>query len=131
MGAIPLKAVTNPFPREEENPTSEAPGVVFDPTIGEGDVETPLPNDSSKASLSPPVGGRLRSFWRDWLANKCSQNVLNMITNGYVLPFRSKPNLIRFPLILSEYKAQQKKTKLWPLVSSLSCQRTLSKGWKM
>ena len=84
MGAIPLKAVTNPFPREEENPTSEAPGVVFDPTIGEGGVETPLPNDSSKASLSPPVGGRLRPFRRDWLTNKCSQNVLNIITNGYV-----------------------------------------------
>ena len=62
MGAIPLKAVTNSFPLEEENPTSEAPGVVFDPTIGEGCMETPLPNDSSKASLSPPVGSHLRSF---------------------------------------------------------------------
>ena len=48
---------------------SEAPGVVFDPIIGEGGVETPLPNDSSKASLSPPVGGRLRSFRRDWQTN--------------------------------------------------------------
>ena len=119
MGAIPLKAVTNPFPREEENPTSEALGVVFDPTIGEGGVETPLPNDSSKASLSPPVGGRLRSFRRDWLTNKCSQNVLNIITNGYVLPFRSKPNLIRFPLILSEYKAQQKDQALATCIQSL------------
>ena len=119
MGAIPLKAVTNPFPREEENPTSEAPGVVFDPTIGEGDVETPLPNDSSKASLSPPVGSRLRSFKRDWLTNKCSQNVLNIITNGYVLPFRSKPNFIRFPLILSEYKAQQKDQALATCIQSL------------
>ena len=96
------------FSQEGENRTSEAPGVVFDPTIGEGGVATPLPNDSSKASLSPPVGGRLRSFRRDWLTNKCSQNVLNIITNGYVLPFLSKPNLVRFPLILSEYKAQQK-----------------------
>ena len=119
MGAIPLKAVTNPFPREEENPTSEAPGVVFDPTIGEGGVETPLLNDSSKASLSPPVGSRLRSFKRDWLINKCSQNVLNIITNGYVLPFRSKPNLIRFPLILSEYKAQQKDQALATCIQSL------------
>ena len=118
-GAIPLKAVTSPFPREEENPTSEAPGVVFDPTIEEGGVETPLPNDSSKASLSPPVGGRLRSFRRDWLTNKCSQNVLNIITNGYVLPFRSKPNLIRFPLILSEYKAQQKDQALATCIQSL------------
>ena len=78
-----------------------------------------FPNDSSKASLSPPVGGRLRSFRRDWLTNKCSQNVLNIITNGYVLPFRSKPNLIRFPLILSEYKAQQKDQALATCIQSL------------
>ena len=91
----------------------------LDPTIGEGGVETPLLNDSSKASLSPPVGSRLCSFKRDWLINKCSQNVLNIITNGYVLPFRSKPNLIRFPLILSEYKAQQKDQALATCIQSL------------
>ena len=62
---------------------------------GEG-VETPLLNDSLKASLSPPVGGRLRSFRRDWQTNKCSSNVLNIITNDYVLPFLSKPNFFRF-----------------------------------
>ena len=65
IGAIPPKAVTNRFPQIEENQTSEAPRVVFDPTIGEGGVETPLPNNSSKASISPPVGGRL------WQANSC------------------------------------------------------------
>ena len=107
------------FPQEGENRTSEAPEVIFDPTIGEGGVETPLPNDSSKASLSPPVGGRLRSFRRDWLTNKCSQNMLNIITNGYVLPFLSKPNLVRFPLILSEYKAQQKDQALATCIQSL------------
>ena len=101
MGATPHKAVTNRFPQEGRNRTSEAPGAVFDPIIGEGGVETPLPNDSSKASLSPPVGGRLRSFRRDWQTNKCSPNVLNIIINGYILPFLSKPNLVRFPLILS------------------------------
>ena len=88
-------------------------------------METPLPNDSSKASLSPPVGDRLRSFKRDWLTNKCSQNVLNIITNGYVLPFCSKPNLIRFPLILSEYKAQQKDQALATCIQSL-----LSKNYR-
>ena len=119
MGATPHKAVTNRFPHEGENRTSEAPGVVFDPTIGEGGVETPLPNDSSKASLSPPVVGRLRSVRRDWQTNKCSQNVLNIITNGYVLPFLSKPNLVRFPLILSEYKAQQKDQALATCIQSL------------
>ena len=71
-------------------------------------METPPPNDSSKTSISPPVGGRLRSFSRDWQINNCSSNVLNIITNGYVLPFLSKPNLVRFPLIVSEYKALPK-----------------------
>ena len=82
-------------------------------------METPLPNDSLKASLSPPVGGRLRSFRRDWQTNKCSSNVLNIITNGYVLPFLSKPNLVRFPLILSEYKARQKDQALATCIQSL------------
>ena len=81
-------------------------------------METPLPNDSSKASLSPPVG-RLRSFRTDWQTNKCSPNVLNIITNGYVLPFLSKPNLVRFPLILSEYKAHQKDQALATCIQSV------------
>ena len=37
MGAIPPKAVTNRFPLAGENQTSEAPGVVFNPTIGDED----------------------------------------------------------------------------------------------
>ena len=43
MGATPHKAITNRFPQVGGNRTSEAPGVVFDPTTkGEG-VETPPP----------------------------------------------------------------------------------------
>ena len=85
---------------------------------GQG-VETPPPNDSAKASLSPPVGGRLRSFSRDWQTNKCSSNVLNIITDGYILPLISKPNLVRFPLIVSEYKALPKDQVLANCIQSL------------
>ena len=46
MGATPHKAVTNRFPQVEGNRTSEAAGVVFDPTTGGEGMETPLPNDS-------------------------------------------------------------------------------------
>ena len=130
MGATPHKAVTNRFPQVGGNRTSEAPGVIFDPTTGGEGVETPLPNDSLKASLSPPVGGHLRSFRRDWQTNKCSSNLLNIITNGYVLPFLSKPNLVRSPLILSEYKACQKYKALATCIQSL-LSKTQSKGWKM
>ena len=45
--------------------------------------------------------------------------MLNIITNGYVLPFLSKPNLVRFPLIQSEYKARQKDQALATCVQSL------------
>ena len=101
------------------NRTSEAPGVVFDPTTGGEGVETPPPNDSLKASLSPPVGGHFRSFRRDWQRNKCSSYMLNIITNGYVLPFLSEPGLVRFPLIQSEYKAHQKDQALATCIQSL------------
>ena len=81
-------------------------------------METPPPNDSFQASLSSPVGGRLHSFRRDWLTNKCSNNMLNIINNGYILPFISKPNLVRVPLIHSDYKALQK---VLALIACIQC----------
>ena len=129
MGIIPFHAVTyRPIVSSDRGKTNfRGSRRHFRPHTGGKGMETPLPNDSLKASLSPPVGGRLRSFRRDWQTNKCSSNVLNIITNGYVLLFLSKPNLVRYPLILSEYKARQKDQAL-ALVSSLFCQRMQSKG---
>ena len=127
MGATPHKAVTNQFPRIGGNRISEAPGVVFDPTLGHEGVETPPPNDSLKASLSPPVGGCLCSFRRDWQTNKCSNNMLNIITNGYVLPFISKPNLARVPLIQSGYKALQKDQALATCIQSLRSKNAIER----
>ena len=80
---------------------------------------SPPPSDSLKACLSQPVAGRLHSFRRDWQTNKCSSNVLNIITNGYLLQFLSKPSLVRFPLIQSEYKARQKDQALASCIQSL------------
>ena len=74
MGAIPHKAVTSRFLPTGENRTSEAPRVVFSTPQQGKRAWIPLPNDSFKASSSPPVGGRLRSFSRDWQTNICSSN---------------------------------------------------------
>ena len=115
MGATPLKAVTNRFPQVGVNRISETPGVIFDPTLGGEGMETPPPNNSSKASLSPPVGGCLRSFRRDWQTNKCSNNV---ITNGNVLPFVSKPKL-GYKAQNAGYKALQQEQSLAICVQSL------------
>ena len=127
VGATPPKVLTNHFCPTKENQTSDSPGVVFDPTIGDEGVKTPPPNDSSKASNSPPVGGCLCSFSRDWQINNCSSNVLNIITNGYVLPFLSKPNLVRFPLIVSEYKALPKDQALADCIHSLLSKYTIER----
>ena len=70
MGATPPKAVTNRFSQAGGNRTTEASK---GPHSKAREHENPTPNDSLKASLSPPVG-LLRSFRRDWLANKCSNN---------------------------------------------------------
>ena len=107
MGVTTHKTVTNRFPQVGGTELQRLQ-MYFRPHSrgrGRGNLS---PNDSFKTSLSPPVGGRLRSFRKDWQTNKCSSNVLNIITNGYVLPFISKPSLVRFPLIQSEYKALQK-----------------------
>ena len=106
MEAIPHKAVV--FLPTGENRTSEAPRVIFSTPQQGKRVWIPLPNDSFKASSSPPVGGRHHSFSIDCQTNNCSSNVLKLITNGYVLPFLSKPNLVSFSLIISEYKALPK-----------------------
>ena len=109
--------ITNRFPQVGGNQISEAPRVVSNPTLGGEGMETPPTNDSSKASLSPPGGGRLHSFRRDWQTNKYS-NVLNIITYGYILPFISKLNL-GVPLIQSGYKALQKEQALATCIQSL------------
>ena len=121
MGATPHKAVTNHFPQVGGNRISEAPRVIFDrPSL------TPPPNDSLKVSFSPPIGGRLRSFRRDW-----QTNVLNIITNGYVLPFISEPNLARIPLMQSGYKALQKDQALATCIQSLLSKNAIERVEKV
>ena len=53
--------------------------------------------------------------------------MLNIITNGYVLPFLSKPSLVRFPLIQSEYKARQKDQALATCIQSLLSKNTIER----
>ena len=62
-------------------------------------METTLPNDYL-ASDSPPVGGHLRPSRKDWLKEKCSSSVLNIITHGYILPFIVKLKLASHPDLL-------------------------------
>ena len=65
MGATPHKAVTSRFPQAVENRTSEASGVVFDPTLGDKCMET-----SPLKSLPQSTSRRSPPFFQKRLANK-------------------------------------------------------------
>ena len=56
--------------------------------------------------------------------------MLNIITNGYVLPFLSKPNLVRFPLILSRVQGPSKRPSSGHLYPVSSVKERNRKGGK-
>ena len=49
------------------------------------------------------VGGRLQLFWQTWALLCMSPRVVSILKEGYVLPFKLRPPLVRDPLIVSGY----------------------------
>ena len=79
------------------------------------------------ASNGPLIGARFSSFRRDWLKEKCSNNWLNIITDGHIFPFIKKPNLAKQPLISSGYKDQQKPLALASCIQSILIKNTIER----
>ena len=50
-----------------------------------------------------PVGARLHQFWEKWAALGVSPKVLAVLREGYILPFRFRPNLTSGPTVTSCY----------------------------
>ena len=118
MRAILLKAVTSHFPQAEENQTSEALLAVFDPTIGEGSVETPL--FQFLKSLPPSTSRRSPTFFQKRLAN-------NQLFIQRVKHYHQWLRTVRFPLILSQYKAFQKDQALADCIQHLLSKNTIER----
>ena len=55
------------------------------------------------AALNLPVGARLQKFWQTWLDLGACPKVLQILREGYTLPFRNRPKLTRFPTVTSCY----------------------------
>ena len=55
------------------------------------------------AVLNLPVEARLQNFWQTWLDLGASPKVLQILREGYTLPFRNRPKLTRFPTVISCY----------------------------
>ena len=52
---------------------------------------------------NPPVGTRLQKCWEKWEALGSSPKVVTTLREGYILPFRFRPNLTRSPTVISNY----------------------------
>ena len=58
-------------------------------------VTNAVPNQS--------VGARLQNFWKTWLKLGAGPKVVQILKEGYTLPFRIRPKLTRSPTIISCY----------------------------
>ena len=61
-----------------------------------------VPNDHNAANAQL-VGGRLQEFWQKWSLLGANPRVVSILREGYILPFKLKPPLMREPLIVSGY----------------------------
>ena len=59
----------------------------------------PVPN----VAQNLPVGARLSFFGETWDALGASQKAVQMLREGYTLPFQTRPNLTRSPRVVSCY----------------------------
>ena len=50
-----------------------------------------------------PVGTRLQNFWQTWLDLGAGPKIVQILREGYTLPFRIRPNLTRSPTVVSPY----------------------------
>ena len=50
-----------------------------------------------------PVGAKLNHFWEVWAGIGAGPKVVQMLKDGYTLPFQTRPNLNRSPTIVSCY----------------------------
>ena len=54
-------------------------------------------------ALNLPVGARLQNFWQIWLDLGAGPKVVQILKEGYTLPFRIRPKLTRYPTVVSCY----------------------------
>ena len=64
--------------------------------------EKPVTN-VKHAAQNLPVGARLQNFWQIWLDLGAGPKVVQILMEGYTLPFRVRPKLTRSPTVISCY----------------------------
>ena len=66
-------------------------------------VCAPSVSNAHNVVHAPQVGGRLQPFWQTWALLGANPRVVSILKDGYILPFKIRPPLVRDPLIVSGY----------------------------
>ena len=74
-----------------------------------------------------PVGCRLSRFLENWRYLGASSYVIKILSQGYKLPFHSRPELSRVPLVLSEYTDPVKQALLLEQINTLLAKRAIER----
>ena len=82
-------------------------------------VSAPTVTNAHNVVHAPLVGGRLQPFWQTWALLGANSRVVSILKEGYVLPFKLKPPLVRHPLIVSGYANPNRNKFLREAVQSL------------
>ena len=75
----------------------------------------------------PPVGGRLQLFWQVWPSLGSNPRVVSILREGYQLPFKERPPLARFPVIISGSSNPSRNKSLNEALHSLGQKQTIEK----
>ena len=62
-----------------------------------------LVENVKNAALNLPVGARLQNFWTVWSQMGAGPKVVQILKQGYTLPFQNRPKLSRVPTVVSSY----------------------------
>ena len=82
-------------------------------------VSAPTVINAHNVVHAPLVGGRRQPFWQTWALLGANSRVVSILKEGYVLPFKLKPPLVRHPLIVSGYANPNRNKFLREAVQSL------------
>ena len=74
---------------------------------------------------APLVGGCLQPFWQIWARLGANPRVVSILKEGYILPFKLKPPLVRDPMIISGYADPQRNLYLGESVQILLHKRAI------
>ena len=72
-----------------------------------------------------PVGARLQNFWQKWLDLGAGPKVVQILREGYTLPFRTRPKLSRAPTVVSCYGNPCRNLKLLEALHQLTAKNAI------